>query len=180
MKRLHILRILSVLLLVAMSLSAASPAYADTHYQIVIPTDDSWTWNATDEDNPCGFDIGLHEYGNYRMNYWLDEDGQLTRELDIFGNMKLELSAHGKTLKLLYQGPAHWFYYENTVILKVTGTNASLTVPGYGKVDGSAGLLIITFDIDPETGELINGVEEKWVGSIDFISDPNPVCAYLG
>ena len=181
MKRLHVLRILSVLLLVVMTLSAASPAYADTHYQTVSYEDNSWVLEASDvENNPCGFDVGIHEYGTFRVNYWLDEDGQLTRELDIFGNMKLVLSAHGKTLKLLYQGPAHWSYSENKVILKVTGTNAVYTVPGYGKVDGPAGLWIASWDIDPETGEWINFEVEKWVGSIDYVSKPNPICEYLG
>jgi hypothetical protein len=180
MKTKHVFRILSVVLLVIMTLSAASPAYAGTHVQEVIQVDDSWIWSGSDADNPCGFDIGIHEYGTYRVNYWLDEDEQITREIDIFGNMKLVMSANGKTLNVLYQGPAHWVYSEDKVVLKVTGTNAAVTVPGYGKVDGSAGLLIITWDIDAETGEWINGIEVKWVGSKDFVSEPNPICAYLG
>ena len=180
MKRLHVLRILSVLLLIVMNLATASPAYADTHTQTVIHTDDYWVLEADNEDNPCGFNIGIHEYGTFRENDWFDKDGQLTRELDIFGNMKLVLSAHGKTLNLLYQGPAHWSYSENKVILKVTGTNAVYTVPGYGKVDGSAGLWIASWEIDPDTGEWINFVVEKDVGSIDYVSEPNPICEYLG
>jgi hypothetical protein len=50
MKTKHVFRILSVFLLVIMTLTAASPAYADTHVQEVIQVDDSWVWSGSDID----------------------------------------------------------------------------------------------------------------------------------
>ena len=46
--------------------------------------------------------------------------------------------------------------------------------------EGFPNLLLYVRDIDPETGEWINFEVEKWVGSIDYVSKPNPICEYLG
>ena len=178
MKRLHVLRILSVLLLVAMSLSAANPAYADTHYQEVIPVDDYWVWQGNDIDNPCGFDLAFWVDGYIRANYWLDENGELTHVINIFGNIKANVSAHGKKVVVRSQGPENWVYSEDKVKVVTTGPTEFITVPGYGIVFGTAGHWVETWTIDPDTGEW-NNYSSEFSGNFQGY-DWDPICEYLG
>ena len=177
MKRLHVLRILSVLLLVAMSLSTASPAYAKTHYQMVIPVDDLIVIPGNESE--CGFEYTVHDFGYFRINYWLDDNGDFTKEIDIWGTMKKTISANGKTLPIQVQGPVHIDYVSETeVIVKTTGTSLLITVPGYGHVLGGAGMIVEQYTFNPATGEwdytLVkltgNPTWEFW----------GPLCEYLG
>lgn len=181
MKTLNIFRILLIIALISVTLGVPSLARAggDTHYQIVIPVDNYWTWYASDFDNPCGFDIEFHDYGNFRANYWLDENEKLTHEIDIYGNLKQVASAHGKSLNIQLHGPAQYTFFDNKVIAKITGPEM-LTIPGYGWFDGWVGLQILTWEIDPITGEWINFKAEKLAGHFSGDVDYSPLCSYFG
>jgi hypothetical protein len=181
MKTLHVFRILSVLLMVFGSLAAATPANADSHVHDDYILDINSTWLADDPENPCGFDIQFREYGVVRLNVWFDEDGRVTHEVDIYGNVKEDLSANGKTVNIQVQGPVHFFieYPPNEILLraKQVGTAAIATVPHYGKIRGGGGQILETviFTLD---GEMISYSLDKWVGN--FSGDWGPICAYLG
>ena len=177
MKTQRVVRILSVLLLAFLTFAGARPAYADTHYQDVIDVGDSWVWYG--DDNPCGFDLTFGVSGNLRINYWLDENDELTHKIEIFGNIKADVSANGKTVKVQSQGPINWEFSDGMVIAKTTGPTEFVTVPGYGKVFGFAGLLMETWLIDPVSGDWINYHLEKWAGNFKD-SDWGPICEYLG
>ena len=181
MKTLHALRILSVLLMVFVTLAAARPAYADTHVHDDYLLDIDFTWTADAPDNPCGFDIQWREYGVVRLNAWFDEEGRLTHEIDVYGNVKEELSAHGKTVNFQIQGPVHFFleYPPDEIVLraKSVGTAALATVPHYGKIRGGGGLILETATFTRD-GVMTSYSLDKWVGN--FTGDWTPICTYLG
>ncbi len=140
MKTLYIIRCLVVVLLISMALGVTGLARAggDTHHQIVIPVDE-YMYSGT--DNPCGFEHVVHDTGNLRINYWLDDNGRVTKEIDIWGNLKRTLSANGKTLRVLIQGPMiYTASSEDEIIIKWPGTGMLITAPGYGHILGGAGL----------------------------------------
>ena len=179
MKGLFVLRILIIASMLALPLVAVTPAFADTPVHGSAPIDDTEIWLATAEDNPCGFDIVIHVYGTFRFNSWLDENGQTTREIDIYGNLKQTYSAHGKSVNVQMQGPIHYeAISENHIILTWLGTNPIITVPGYGKVVGGAGQIVEEIILDPDTGEVISDVFLKLVGSFNY-DDSSAVCEYL-
>jgi hypothetical protein len=181
MKTLHVFRILLVLLMVFGILAAATPAYADTHVQDDYVLDINFTWTEDAPDNPCGFDIQWREYGVVRLNVWFDEENRVTHEVDIYGNVKESLSANGKTVNFLIQGPVQFNieYPPDEIVLraKSVGTAALATVPHYGKIRGG-GVLILETAVYTRDGELISYNLDKWVGN--YTDDWDPICAYLG
>lgn len=177
MKGLFVLRILIIASILTLLLVAVPPVYADTPGHFVVPVDETEIWSGI--DNTCGYNIVVHTVGNFRGNYWQDENGQLTREMGIFGNLKQTLSAHGKSLNVNMQGPIHYEYLsENHFIITWLGTNPLLTVPGYGKVHGGGGQIVEEITLDPDTGAVISDVFLKWVGNINY-DDFSAACEYL-
>jgi hypothetical protein len=186
MKTMHVFRILSVLLMVFVTLAAASPTYADTHYHFVAPYVNTYTlWPAA--ENPCGFDIIKHNYGTSRGNFWLDDAGFLTKEIDTFGNMRLDYIVNDKIVNEQIQGPVMYaLKYDFPanrawVTWKMVGTVSLTTIPGYGIVRGGGiqWVGIDTFDITNLNDWKYLGTEMvKQVGG--FVSGWAKVCAYLG
>ena len=164
--------------------ASATPAHADTHYQYVDEFDLYIDFIVGDPDNPspCDFNIAHHVYGNIRYNYWIDEYGQTTREIEISGNLKADFSANGKTLNVQIQGPTHYlyeYYPEYTVVTaKSTGTIRFMTVPHQGIIFGGAGQTIETLTFTPDFVSLIDYRLDKYVGNYNF--DWGPFCEYLG
>jgi hypothetical protein len=178
MKGLFVLRILMIASMLVVLLVAVSPAFADTPGHWVNTVDETSTWLANTEDNPCDFDIVVHEYGTFRGNYWIDDNGQLTRAMDIYAGLKQTLSAHGKTVNMQIQGPIHYdVISENHFIMTSVGTNSLITVPGYGKIFGGAGQIVEEIKFDPTTGEVLDVILSQ-VGNINF-DNFSAVCKYL-
>jgi hypothetical protein len=188
MKTLHAFRILLVVVMVILPLVAVTPAYAGvgTHYQDVIPIDDSGPWPV----QHCAFLINYHTWGNFRINYWLDQNGQLTKEIDILGNLKQTMTAPdtGKTVNVQIQGPTHYeFTYpeENVLVMKVigTGTFSLMTAPGDGRIGpGGGGKMVetYTFDIsDPNDWILLKYSLDNVVGNTNP-GDWTKFCEYMG
>jgi hypothetical protein len=169
-------RLLSLLIILTIPLFAVTPAFADTHYQVVIPSDATQVWPGS--QNPCGFDLTIHEWGTIRVNYWLGENQNLTYEIDAYGQMRMTTSANGKTISFNMQAPIHYKYNDAGVIIKTTGANFLGTAPGYGKIWGGSGLVIETWDIDPVTGTWSNHILLRTVGNINY-DDWAAECEYL-
>ncbi len=183
MKTQHGIRILSVLLMVFITLAAASPAFANAPVQEVGVFDDSYTCKANeviDCWNPCNFDIQMHDYGTWRANIWSDEN--VTREVDIYGAIKREWTANNKTINIQGQGPIFYtfeYYPDRTVLYsKMAGANVIVTVPHYGRISGGGGLMVETLIVKPDWSDLIYYNMDKLVGNL--INSWSPVCTYLG
>ena len=175
MKGLNLLRILLVIPLLA--LATAAPALAKAPDIMVESWDDTYTWYGWD-DNPCGFDILVHDYGKLRTQLFYDQDGKLIRVHEIYGAWKVTYSANGKTLKALLQGPIFWeIISETEVIGKWAGTDALIPIPGYGPGFGAAGNRTFRFQL--VDGEWIITEVIKDAGRV-HIDDTGPFCEYLG
>ena len=180
MKTMRVFRALSVLLMVFMTLSIANPAYANTHVQISVPRVGDWILRADSPDNVCGFDVLFHDYGNWRVNYFYDKSGQQIKEVDIYGNLKTDIMANGKSVNSQYQGPAHFEIIGNMAIEKDTGVKGTITIPHYGKVVGGAGLSMYTYTIEPD-GSWANQTLVKDTTHIIWTTEAwMKVCEYLG
>ncbi len=184
MKVRHLVNLISVLLLVFVTLAAASPAFANAPVHEVFEIDYSYTCPANEYMNcwnPCNFDIQMHDYGTWRANVWTDEIG--THEVDIVGAMKRDWSANNKTVNIQGQGPVFYtyeYYPDRTeVYSKFAGANVIVSVPHYGRIWGGGGLEIETYSVTPDWSELIYYNLDKMVGNL-IEGDWGPVCAYLG
>jgi hypothetical protein len=185
MKTIHASRALFILVMVMLPMMSATSAYAGgfTHHQIVTPVDWFYTWPA--DENPCGFDLIFHQYGNLRINYWTDEKGWWVREIDIYGNLAMTQSAGDKSLNILVKGPAHYefaFPSENILVLRTVsnGPDALTPAPGQGIVGGGVGHIIYTstYDItDPDNWILLSDHLDFAVGNLKF--DSIEFCDYL-
>jgi hypothetical protein len=188
MKIIHVFRILLVVIMVILPLVAVTPAFAGglTHHHVVVPLDVIVPWYATAPDNPCGFDIYFHQWGNFRVNYWTDEMGRWVKEIDIYGNLKLIAGAGGNTIDIFVMGPVHLettFPEENVAIVvsHTEGPSLMVTIPGIGKIWGGTGNLIETFTYDtnnPDEWILTGYSQDKLTGTWDW-EDFSPVCDYL-
>jgi len=148
---------------------------ADTHYQEVITYED--TWIIPVEESPCDFAIEMHSWGSVRINYWLDENGQITRRFETFGTTRNTVSANGKTMKFLGQGPIQVRFDDGTATAKYIGPVWLFIAPGYGAVFGSTGQEVWECTIDPDTQEEVC-VLQKSVGYNNW-EDAGPFCEYL-
>jgi hypothetical protein len=178
MKSLIPMRMLVILSILALSLAFAPSALADT------PGHESFSIDTVEispaEENGCAFDIEVHTYGELRKNYWVDENGEITRWMDIYGNLKQTMSANGKTLMQRIQGPIHAEVVSaDTTVYKYVGTFALVTVPGSGISAGGGSLIVEEVIIDLETGDVLSDEILKWVGSTGEHRNWDVVCAYL-
>jgi hypothetical protein len=179
MKRLFAVRILMIASLLVVSLASAPAALADTPGHETFPIDGLEI--SPGAENGCGFDIEIHTVGEYRGNYWVDDNGQVTRWMEIYGNLKQTLSANGKTLRSRVQGSIHaQVVSEDRTLYKFVGTFGLVTVPGSGISAGGGGQIVEEVVIDVETGEVLSDEILKWVGSTGEHSDWDAICAYLG
>jgi hypothetical protein len=175
MKTRSTFRILLVLGVLFVVLAAVGPVYADTSYHYRFSVDDYYTWLAA--DNPCGFDIVLHTVGTSGINYWLDDTGRLTKEIDVNAAAKTTLSAYGKSLRGI-SGPYMYISRtENQYMYRFPATGPILIAPGYGKVFGGVALAVQVFTFDPATNTW-NLTFSKHVGWDGSTADWGPFCAY--
>jgi hypothetical protein len=184
MKAQHVFRCLSVLLMIFVTLAAASPVSADTHIQNVTDMEGHSVMVVNDpvDPSPCSFDIDVYQHGNLRDNIWINENGQVTKEILIYGNVKKEWSAHGKTVDVQAQGPIKYHYQygpeENKIIVKVTGASEVITIPGHGKIYGGGGQINLTYTFQAGSWNLISITVDRVIGNINL--DAGPLCEYLG
>lgn len=190
MKTIHV-RALLVFAMVIVPLAAGTMASANglTHHQMVIPIDATYLWSASDpvDPSPCGFDLIFHEDGNWRINYWTDENGWWLREFDIYGNVHRTGSAVGgdKTVNIIVRGQMKYevTYLDDTatVVVKSVGAQALTVAPGLGVIWGGSGLILETqtFDIsDPEQWVLISYSVDKDTRDGNY-DDFTELCGYL-
>ena len=178
MKTLFVLRMFVIAAMLALVLTAAPAASADTPGQGIIPVDVVEMWPGA--DNPCGFDIEVDTAGYIRHNYWINRSGELTRIIDIWGTVKQTVLANGKSLKSRIQGPVHYELISgNRYIMVTLGTNIFVTVPGYGHYLNGAGQFVEEITIDPITGEILSITLIKQVGNVENSDDWSAICEYL-
>jgi len=183
----HAFRILLVVVMVILPMVAVTPANAGVgrHYQEIIPVDDSGETNI-----PCEFVTIYHQWGYFRINYLFDQNGQLIKEIDIWGTLKQTITAPdtGKTVDVQIQGPGHYeFTYpeENVIVMKVSGTGTSslITAPGMGRIGPGGGVNMVetyTFDTtDPNNWILKSYSLDKLVGNTNP-HDWTTFCEYMG
>jgi hypothetical protein len=165
-------------------LAVTIPAYADgpIHYPIYYDyTISCPPGGGIDCDNPCNFEVQVHEEGTLRVVLWFDDKGQAIREMVAEGNVKVDYSANNKVVRIKEQGP--WqstveYNADNIVqVAKAIGAIALITVPHYGKLAGGAGLYIETDIWTPGWGEITYSHIDKMVGNV---TDYGPFCEYLG
>ena len=182
MRKRSLFAILSVIFALSLVTSVSTPVQAAPghHQQVVLSEDMQFTWYGA--DNPCGYDLVIHEWGDLRIHYWFDKDGNLTRELDVMGNIKRTMTANDKTLDFQVHGTSSYTieYQEDIEIYtyKTTGTYSLVTVPGEGIIYGGAGLVVDVYTYDKNTGIWSYNVE-KSTGNFNF-DDYSQLCAYLG
>lgn len=175
LKYITIMTILAVLLLAAVTPQQAS-AGAPIHYKV--PLDDSGTYPALSENNPCEFDIDYSLEGTLIFHEWYDENGQLLVGNYNWAGVKNTLSANGKTLFQQDSGLNRVITLSATQYLAyIQGHSWSIAIPGEGIVYGSIGRweLLVTHDGD---GNILE-VEVLSQHGIN-LEDPTPICDYLG
>ena len=169
-------RFVTVICVTVLLLVTAMTASADTHYQEVIYLDEAWTVPVA--ESPCDFALEMHSWGSVRVNYWLDDNGQVTQRIESYGTVRNTVSANGKTMNFHGQGPVQVrFEGNNFATVKFLGPNWLFIAPGYGKVLGSVGQEVWECTIDPVTHEE-NCVLVKLVGSHEW-EDPAAFCEYF-
>ena len=185
MKKQPLFFILSVILILSLTMAVFTPVLADPgkHQQEVFVVDEEWVWYGDDEYNPCGFDLYFHDTGKFRFNYWFDEYGRLSKQLEIWGNLKETISANGKTVNVQIQGPVtSSVEYQNSgneiYTVKIRGTFKLVTVPGLGKIYPGGGMMIEVYTYDAATDEWSYNLE-KAVGSYTDLEDFTAFCAYF-
>jgi hypothetical protein len=178
MKTRFVLRIFVIAAMLALVLTAAPAASADTPGQNIIPIDVVEMWPGA--DNPCGFDIVVHTVGDLRQNFWVNESGEVTRVIAVWGTVKQTVLANDKSLKSRIQGPVHYELISgNRYIMVTLGTYVFVTVPGYGHYLNGAGQFIEEITIDPTTGEILTSTLIKQVGNVENTDDWRAICEYL-
>ena len=175
MKTLNIFRSLLIIPILLLSMATVTSVHAGKPdmWEDTYPYDETWLL----EEAPCDFDIYLHHYGTVRYQLFFDNEGQITRFHAIYGPMKQTWFANSKTLGVQISGPIHSELVSETEVIETwVGTTSLITVPGYGRVFGSAGYFSRKWDITTDPWTLIEVV--KFVGA-PYIEDWDPICAYL-
>ncbi len=174
MKKQTVLRVLSVLVVVFMSLAAASPAQA-AEPVVNKYVFDSW-YTKTDI---CPFTITVHETGLFMDKQWYDANGVLVREMYTYGGNIYYLYANEKTVTVQNSGTVKFTYispYETRVT--ITGQEWVWNIPGLGMVSGEVGRQDLTYIYDA-SGALVDTVIRKLVGKVLWTDVTPLLCAYL-
>jgi hypothetical protein len=122
----------------------------------------------------CGFPVQLHTEGFYQTITFVDDDGNLIRQIGqaVFHG---SLSANGKSIPSKVAGPEMLTLNDDgSVTLTVVGVTHR-NVPGAGHVGSNAGrfTVLLTFD---ENGEVIGEELVEAAGLFDPLAE---ICAFL-
>jgi len=192
MKIQHVFRTLTVFILVLVSFAATQPAFAEspgTHGQFINEVSGVEILPSGTPSNLCDIDITQTTSGYQRINFWLDEFGWPTKQVDIAGTIKINWSGpNGNVLNIQVAGPRlRDFEYlgDNKVLVtfKDVGTWDMVTIPHLGKVTGG-GINVIwlwTFD----TTDPVNWAPVGEPQVIEEAGNYDPynweiICSYLG
>ncbi len=192
MKIQHVFRTLTVFILVLVSFATTQPAFAasaGTHNQLIVDEAGVWTLPAEDPNNGCNIDITVTWSGYRRINFWLDEYGQPTKQVDVAGTIKIYLSGpNGNVLNIQVAGPMlrdFKFLDDNKVLItfKDVGTWDMVTIPHLGRITGGGMNLIWVWTFDTTDPDNWVPVGEPQVISEVGNWDPynwEIICHYLG
>jgi hypothetical protein len=168
LKKFHFMSIIMILVLSAAVVTpvlAGQPEFTDEVIDYTGPL-----------DNLCGFEITVHSYGTIRWQFFYDKNGVLTDAHEIYGQMKETWSANGKSVDVQISGPVQYKIISDTQVIETyEGTSQVITVPGSGKIYGSAGHFAYKWDYTTEPWTFIEVVKEAGTSVWDW----DPVCAYL-
>lgn len=179
MKTRRVFVILSILFLVSAVMFTARPVSAATSFHFSVDMEATYTYSAGDPGNPCDFPIAEHIYGILRGTVWVDDSGNMIKEIDQWGNVHDDLSANGKTVTIKVSAAIYtWEYFPDKIILleKYPGTNTLVTIPHYGVIYGGAGQVLYTYTFDTSWNSI--SVTREQIGGY-VKTDWAPVCAYL-
>ncbi|NLE45900.1 MAG: hypothetical protein GX620_14355 [Chloroflexi bacterium] len=179
MKRPYVFRAVLAFCVVLGVLVAARPTYADGPVQTVNRYD-SWYTKDPSPDGPCSFSIAVHVVGVFHEQRWYDENGDLAREVHLYGGNRYYLHANGKTVTILNSGRVSVTYTSpEEALVTLTGQEWLWKIPGHGVVSGEVGNQTWSEMVDAD-GNLQDVIVHKLVGNI-LHTDVTPVlCEYLG
>ena len=125
----------------------------------------------------CSFDITAHQSGTMTVTDFYDQNGNVIKTTYKYGSMKETWSANGKSLNDQISGPGTILYTPGSPMIEFSflGTNDHLTVPGYGVASPYGGSRQRTFQLNTETG-VVTLVKSTGI----YLTDPTPICNYLG
>jgi hypothetical protein len=151
----------------------ATTAGAAAPQQTVIPIDDTFTVTGI-----CPFPILEHGEGTLRIIDFVDQEGNLVRELGLLPGFRVSFSANGTTLTTVSPSVSHITFNEDSATFTITGLSGHISIPGEGTVALDAGRLVVTFTDDQEP-ELIaeNGTFSFGFGDLPPIEEQ--LCAVL-
>ncbi len=192
MKIQHVIRTLTVFILVLVSFAATQPVFAasaGTHHLLIIDVSGVFTLAAEDPNNGCNIDITETWSGYKRINYWLDEFGWETKQIDIAGTIKINWSGpNGNVFNIQVAGPVlrHFEYLDDNKVLitfKDVGTWDMVTIPHLGRITGGGMNLIWVWTFD--TTDPANWIPAGEPQTIREVGNWDPynweiICSYLG
>jgi len=143
----------------------------------VFEIDDESVVPVGDEMNPCDFEVTIHSYGSVRLELSEDHNGYLEfRQFE--GQIKVDYyHTPDRTLKARMQGKSGWqdLNEDGSVwVVKSSGPDWLVTIPGYGPVFGSAGLTLFI-----DTGEEQVYIHDVGLRVFTEPEDYEAFCNYL-
>jgi hypothetical protein len=133
------------------SLSVAS-ADATAPQQTVIPINNTFTVN-----DICPFPIVESGQGTLRIIDFVDQNGNVTRELDITPGFRVSFSANGVTLTTVSVSLAHFTFNGDSATVTITGLSGHISIPGQGTLALSAGRIVAVITDDEFRIVAMNG-----------------------
>jgi hypothetical protein len=123
----------------------AATARAAPPEQTIISIDDTFTVTGI-----CPFPIVERGEGTLRIIDFVDQEGNLVRELGLLPGFKVSFSANGTTLTTVSPSVSHITFNDDSATFTITGLSGHISVPGEGTVALDAGRLVATFTDDQE------------------------------
>jgi hypothetical protein len=121
----------------------------------------------------CGFPVTYTFVGDIRVTLYVDEQGNVVREIDTYPNFNVTIEHDGNVLTTKGPGPGMFTFDADGAIetFAINGMSANVTLPGEGRILFDVGH--IAWD---EEGNLVaeNGIHQIW----GTTSAPE-FCAYM-
>lgn len=120
----------------------------------------------------CGFTVTLSGEGQVIHRTWVDENGDVTREVHTVNHSR-SLSANGQTLSFKDSGVDKvTINADGTVLIEIVGNLGVLTVPGEGSVIGAAGrIAVLLTPVLDEEGNPVLDEEGNPMMTEEVVSD---------